>query len=237
MLNPPAAPEPPSPSRRRFSVAWVWAVAAGCVALFVVAARARDAVLYNHSPSIPVGLYLRADAPIERGVIVTVRARDVALTYANQRAFTDDGDRFIKRVVGVAGDTVCAEGSVVTLDGWVTAHRQERDSAGRLLPSWSGCRTLTAGELLLLGDTEDSFDGRYWGPVHTAQIEGVWRPLFADSSEQVTTMWVTGRMWDGRQDKRAARGHPKRLRALSFARPVRNSTARATGRGSCERVE
>jgi type IV secretory pathway protease TraF len=36
---------------------------------------------------------------------------------------------------------------------------------------------LAANEVLLLGDTADSFDGRYWGPVSVDLIEGVWRKL------------------------------------------------------------
>ena len=48
---------------------------------------------------------------------------------------------------------------------------------GRALPSWSGCATLSGDQILLQGDTADSFDGRYWGPISRRLIEGVWRPL------------------------------------------------------------
>lgn len=38
------------------------------------------------------------------------------------------------------------------------------------------CRGLLApDERLLLGDTPDSLDSRYFGPVATARIEGVYR--------------------------------------------------------------
>ncbi|MGE0294633.1 MAG: S26 family signal peptidase [Hyphomonadaceae bacterium] len=37
-----------------------------------------------------------------------------------------------------------------------------------------GCRTLEADEVFLLGDTADSFDGRYWGPTRLQSISGVW---------------------------------------------------------------
>jgi type IV secretory pathway protease TraF len=45
------------------------------------------------------------------------------------------------------------------------------------LPAWSGCVTLDRDHVLLLGDTPDSFDGRYWGPTPIERIEGVWRPM------------------------------------------------------------
>jgi conjugative transfer signal peptidase TraF len=156
------------------------AMLAGVAAIgLVVAASASslDVVLYNGTPSMPIGLYLRSSGSIERGTIVTVRAADVAPGYAAERNFTDARDRFLKRVVGAAGDVVCASGAEVTLNGAQIAERQARDSAGRALPTWVGCVTLDGAHVFLLGDTPDSFDGRYWGPTPIDRIEGVWRPI------------------------------------------------------------
>jgi conjugative transfer signal peptidase TraF len=153
---------------------------AGIAAIgLVVAASASnlDVVLYNGTPSMSVGLYLRSSGSLERGAIVTVRAVDVAPGYAARRNFTDPGDRFLKRVVGAAGDVVCASGAEVTLNGAPVAERQARDSAGRALPTWVGCVTLDGAHVFLLGETQDSFDGRYWGPTPIDRIEGVWRPI------------------------------------------------------------
>jgi conjugative transfer signal peptidase TraF len=136
-----------------------------------------DRILYNPSHSIPPGFYARAEAPVEAGAIVTVRTIDVAGAYAIARDFADPGDRFIKRVAAARGQVVCARGTEISIDAMMVARRAERDSVGRLLPTWSGCRTLSGDEVFLLGDTPDSFDGRYWGPVSLALIEGVWRPL------------------------------------------------------------
>lgn len=52
-----------------------------------------------------------------------------------------------------------------------------RDRRGASLPAWRGCRTLAADELLLLGDTATSFDGRYFGPVRRAEVEGIYREV------------------------------------------------------------
>lgn len=70
---------------------------------------------------------------------------------------------------------MCASNAEITLNGARVAERQARDSVGRPLPTWEGCRTLEASEVFLLGDTLDSFDGRYWGPTPVERIEGVWR--------------------------------------------------------------
>ena len=150
---------------------------AGSAFCFAAWFNTRDAMLYNQSSSVPAGLYLRSQEAALRGAFVTVRAGDVAPGYAALRDFTDPGDRFIKRVAATAGDEVCASDRQVTINGGLAIERQTHDAVGRALPSWSGCATLTGEQILLLGDTADSFDGRYWGPISRRLIEGVWRPL------------------------------------------------------------
>ena len=141
---------------------------------FAAVSRVSDVVIYNASPSMPQGIYVRMHAPIVRHSIVTVRARDIALNYATARRFTDANDRFLKRVAALDGDVVCALGPLVTVNHELTLQRRTVDNVGRALPTWSGCRRLR-GQVFLIGDTADSFDGRYWGPVASEQIEGVWR--------------------------------------------------------------
>lgn len=141
---------------------------------FVAVSTLSDLVIYNASASMPQGFYMRMPSPVMRHSIVTVRARDVAPDYAAMRRFTDANDRFLKRVVALDGDVVCAHGPLVTINHKVTLQRRTVDHLGRALPTWSGCRRLN-GQLFLIGDTADSFDGRYWGPVASELIEGVWR--------------------------------------------------------------
>lgn len=151
---------------------------AAALLVWVGLAKPQDAFLYNPSSSITPGFYQRIDTPIVRRAIVTVRAAEVAPDFAHLRGFTDAGDRFIKRVVGVGGDRVCAEGDGIRLNDAMIAKRRTRDNEQRKLPRWEGCHVLGPDEVLLMGDTDDSFDGRYWGVVSTEMIEGVWRPLF-----------------------------------------------------------
>ncbi len=117
------------------------AIFAGIAAIGLVAAvppTNPDAVLYNGTPSMPDGFYLRTSGEVKRGTIVTVRAVDVAPDYAAARDFTDPGDRFLKRVVGTRGDVVCASGAEIRLNDTPIAERQVRDPSGRALPASSG---------------------------------------------------------------------------------------------------
>ncbi|HWA21918.1 MAG TPA: S26 family signal peptidase [Caulobacterales bacterium] len=153
------------------------ALCAGAIALLAVAeARRGDVVLFNATPSVPTGFYVRAETPVRDGVFVTVRAAQVARSYASLRHFIGDGDRFIKRVGARSGVRVCAEGGTVTV-GEIAYARQTHDSAGRTLPTWEGCRVLQDGEVFLMGETSDSFDSRYFGIVREDVIEGVWKRL------------------------------------------------------------
>lgn len=144
------------------------------LATLILNGARQDVVLFNHSPSVPVGFYVRESGDPARGMFVTVRARDVAPLEAAAHHYDDEGDRFIKRLAATAGQHVCSDGHTLSVDGVEVASVQNRVGAPQ---GWVGCRTLASSEILLLGDSTDSFDGRYWGPIRSDLIEGVWRPL------------------------------------------------------------
>lgn len=150
-------------------------LAVACAALLTT--HKQPVIIYNPSQSVPSGFYLRSSEPPRRGDFVTVAAFEVAPEYAVLRGYADRSDRFLKRVAATEGQLVCAEGETISIDGAQVATRIKCDAEGRTLPAWRGCRRLVAGELFLLGDTDDSFDGRYWGPVTMNLIQGVWTPI------------------------------------------------------------
>lgn len=139
--------------------------------------RPQDLILYNPSDSIPKGFYVRDRSELVRGSIVTIRSINAAPDYAAKRDFADEGDRFLKRITAMEGDTVCAEGSAVSVNGVTVAERGQVDAAGNPLPSCSGCVVLEAGEVFLLGDHPGSFDGRCWGISDLAELGSPWRLL------------------------------------------------------------
>jgi len=130
--------------------------------------------LVNESPSLPRGLYLRdREGRPERGAVVAFAQPEEARSYLALWGMPADV-MLIKRVAAIGGDDVCqADGFLRTPERLVPV--RSRDRAGLPLPSWSGCRRLHPGELFVLGDTETSFDSRYFGPVRVEGLEGVYK--------------------------------------------------------------
>lgn len=150
------------------------APAVGLLVLGAVATQRPALALINESPSLPRGVYLRTPAAgIGRGAVVSLRQPHIVRPYFSRQGMPAEV-RLIKRVAATGGDTVCSDGRWL-IAPMRTVRVPSRDSAGRPLPTWRGCRRLAADERLLLGDTPSSLDSRYFGPVRTAQIEGVYR--------------------------------------------------------------
>jgi Signal peptidase, peptidase S26 len=60
----------------------------------------------------------------------------------------------------------------------------DRDSRGRALHTWNGCRVLAAGEVFLMDwPSEDSFDGRYFGPLPASTIVARADPLWTSEED------------------------------------------------------
>jgi len=143
--------------------------------------RAIPWLVWNASASAPVGLYRVVAGPAERGDLVPVPPPADVTALAAERGYLPAGVPLIKRVAAVAGDHVCAVGSAVVLHAQTVVRRLDTDAAGRPLPRWSGCRRLADGEVfLLMAETTESFDSRYFGPVPSASVMGRLVPLWTD---------------------------------------------------------
>lgn len=166
----------PSGARRLFPTALESALVALGVGALGAGALASQAglklAIINESPSLPKGLYLRAmSARPEPGAIVALPPPAPAQPYLRQIGLPPSA-LLLKRVAAAEGELVCRGKEGLSLGGRRLL-APERDRAGRRLPAWSGCLRLGPGEVFLLGDTPASFDSRYFGPVKTAALTGV----------------------------------------------------------------
>jgi conjugative transfer signal peptidase TraF len=130
-------------------------------------------LLWNASPSIPVGLYLATSEKPARGSLAIIRLPERVSQLAGRRGYLPSSALLIKPVVASAGDTVCRHGLRVLIHGSWRATARLRDGRGRILPHWRGCVRLTASQIFVLTTTvNNSFDSRYIGPIDGDAVRG-----------------------------------------------------------------
>jgi len=137
-------------------------------------------LVWNASASAPRGLYRLSDTgPYHRGELVLADPLPWVRAFAARRYYLPAGVPLIKRISALAGDTVCSAGRSIRIDGTCVAKRLRADAEHRVLPRWTGCRTLRHGEeFLLMRGVRDSFDGRYFGVTPVANNRGKLVPLW-----------------------------------------------------------
>jgi len=146
----------------------------------------RPWLLYNHTPSVPIGVYRYAGRTPQRDDLVAFLLPRAAHDYARQRGEPTD-ILLLKPVLATSGDHVSTLHGELRINGALIGAVPDTDSAGRTLPRWRDDRVLTDGELFV-GSTriEHSFDSRFFGPVHASQIVGVYRRLTLGASSNDT---------------------------------------------------
>ena len=136
-------------------------------------------IIYNASPSIACGWYLIVPPRRLRvGTLVIAHIPSWAARLAADRDYLPITVPVIKRIAAADSESVCERSGRLAIDGHVVARALTADSAGRPLPAWHGCRILGRGEFLLLGDTWDSYDSRYFGPIAAGAVLGRAIPLW-----------------------------------------------------------
>jgi conjugative transfer signal peptidase TraF len=137
-------------------------------------------LVWNASASASLGLYwVGGKSRLERGDLALAKLPESVLRLADQRGYLPTSVPLIKHVAALPGDHICTIGRAMLIGGRIAARRLKRDSKGRLMPVWEGCRLLSADEVFLLNaDVPDSFDGRYFGPTRSDEVIGRLVPLW-----------------------------------------------------------
>lgn len=159
--------------RRAWRVTALAGLGAGALAL-TLAFPPAPRLVWNASPSVPVGLYrVWPAARVATGDMVVVRLPDAARALAARRRYLPASVPAVKRIAATAGARVCARGAAIFIDGVRVATRLAVDRRGRPLPWWRGCRRLAPNEIfLLVKGSPRSFDGRYFGPSRRRDVIG-----------------------------------------------------------------
>lgn len=141
----------------------------------------RPALVWNFSPSVPVGLYHIDRAPPAAGDILAIDTSSGPAAILVSSGWLPEGHVLLKPLAGGGGDTVCRHGATVTINGEPAARAREPDQSARL-PVWSGCRRLGADQHFVIAPHAASIDSRYFGPVPASAVLGVARPLLTFDS-------------------------------------------------------
>jgi conjugative transfer signal peptidase TraF len=139
--------------------------------------------IWNASESVAVGLYaVRPRSVLTIDELVVVRPPNMLADFLAAGGYLPKGLPLLKHIAALPGSTVCRRGLAVTVDGVLGAIARERDHAGRMLPTWTGCRSIGKAEVFLLNPSQpSSLDGRYFGPLPSSSVVGEALPVWTRS--------------------------------------------------------
>ena len=158
----------PTPKRVAFVI-----IAATAVAMLAIPVSATSArLVWNATLSAPLGLYSIEQGSWHVGDRVAVLPSELLAADLAHRGVLPPGKLLIKRIAVGQGDIVCRDGVDVTVNGSVVAVARVVSGSGEKLPAWLGCRNLGSSDVMLLGDTADSYDGRYFGVTSAHEVLG-----------------------------------------------------------------
>jgi len=132
-----------------------------------------DSQVHQCLPPYSVWLIDRHDRVLVRGATYSFFAGDA------MAPFFSPGQRVVKRLRGLPGDAVTVTSERTTVNGVTVGVglalaprlHQPPDAFARQV-------TLPTAAVWMMGETPDSFDARYWGPLPIVQIRGRAYALF-----------------------------------------------------------
>ena len=137
-------------------------------------------LIWNASASVPIGLYLVLPVgDLAFADLVVVQPPDQLASFLADGGYLPRGLPLLKQIAALPGQTVCREGTAVTIDDVPFGNALAHDRLGRRLPVWQGCLQLGHEQVFLLNPGRpDSLDGRYFGPLPATSILGRATPLW-----------------------------------------------------------
>jgi conjugative transfer signal peptidase TraF len=136
--------------------------------------------VWNVSESVPIGLYrLQSADNLFVTELVALQPPEPLASFLDLNGYLPAGVPLLKRVLALPGQTVCRNGLAVSVDTIEMGAAQDRDSRGRPLPKWQGCRVVSEGELFVMNwQSASSLDGRYFGFLPASSVIGRALPVW-----------------------------------------------------------
>ncbi len=162
----------------------LFGAAAATVLASALACLAGAHLLWNWTPSLPLGLYWVSalssggSGRVKVGALVAFPVPAHVRALVLERRYLPPGALLVKPVVATAADRVCTEGGELTVNGAPLGAIATEDTRGRPLPHDERCGPLPEGEVFVASHFATSFDSRTFGPVPLADIRGTVTPLW-----------------------------------------------------------
>lgn len=159
------------------------------VTVAIVAPRPR--LVWNASASAPMGLYaLHPPGAPAVGDLVAAMPPEPLAEWMAERRYLPRGVPLLKHIAAKSGQRICRKSDSIRIDGRAVATALERDSHGRSLPVWQGCRTLGRSDIFLLNPAvPDSLDGRYFGALPASTLLGRATPILTRDAPGAPPRW------------------------------------------------
>ncbi len=141
-------------------------------------------IVWNMSPSSPIGLYLLQNETAKHGDFIAIKLEECAADLAETRNYLPKSALLIKRVASVQNDTICRVGDDIFINNKLVAKALKYDNRGRNMPFWTNCLNLNSKQIFVLSADKNAFDSRYFGPVNRSQILGIARPIWLSEGPQ-----------------------------------------------------
>jgi len=137
-------------------------------------------LIWNASASVPIGFYVVKPASnLHLGDLVVARPPEDLAAFLETRGYLARGVPLLKHIAALPGQDVCRTGRTIMVDGLNVGQALDRDNLGRVLPGWEGCRLVPKDEVFLMNwQSENSLDGRYFGPLSASTIVGRAHPFW-----------------------------------------------------------
>lgn len=84
----------------------------------------------------------------------------------------------VKRVAGVAGDLIVSRDLDYFCNGKYLGKAKTHSMTGKPLTSYKKNGLIPENTIFLMGDSPDSFDSRYYGPMELKHVKAIARPIF-----------------------------------------------------------
>lgn len=136
-------------------------------------------VLYNDTPSVAEGFWRASSASVQRGSVIAFHIPESARTFVKARLPRYLREPILKPVVATSGAKVCGGKEGFYVNGERLGVPIAQDHAGKPVEPWTGCSTLTDGQVAVFSDRiPNSYDSRYYGPIPAGNIIATYRPLW-----------------------------------------------------------